>query len=166
MRNVYEEQQRHQNNLSQDEVIVLEPITRLPHSSSQPSHISSEANSNQPHQSRHHEHILNPELPIPQPQQQLLINPPSNALYNDPDVAQDSNDSHHAAQSHDHHGTGGHHDHHKHKDHGLENYHLPDDVLLKISPRGHSSGPVIISQVRNYVSYYNSTESMCRFPQK
>ena len=94
-------------------------------------------------------HQQNPDLPIPSPfQQQLVIDPPSNALFNDPDTPQDHDHSHANIDSRAHDGSD-HHDHHKH--HDSEHYQLPEDALLKISPRGHSSriiGPVIISQVR------------------
>merc|ERR1712241_647786 len=96
----------------------------------------------------HTQNRLNPELPIPSPfqQQQLVIDPPSNALFNDPDSQQDTDNIHDGINSHAHNGAG-HHGHHNHKDHELENYEIPEAALLKISPRGHSTGPVIISQI-------------------
>ena len=137
------EQQRahhHPHNvLPPDLVKLLDPATGLPISSRPLSQVTTESN--------HNEHLH--DLPIPsQFQQQHVLDPPSNALQRDySDTPQDGDHSHHKDGGlHDHNDLD-HHGHHKHKDHTLEEYHLPDDVLLKISPRGHSSGPVIISQV-------------------
>ena len=129
--------------ISEDHVKQLEELTGISLTRLPLSHESLEGVENVQQQQR-----LNPELPIPSPfQQQLVIDPPSNALFNDPDAPQDSDHSHDNIESHAHDGLVNH-AHHKHKDHDLEHYHLPEDALLKISPRGHSSGPVIISQVR------------------
>ena len=123
----------------------MDPITGLSLSSLPLSQVSTESDL-----SEHQQHTFSTDLPIPsQFQQQLVIDPPSNALFNDPDAPQDGDHSHHTGESQAHNSLE-HHGHHKHKDHALEHYHLPDDVLLKISPRGHSSGPVIISQVGVY----------------
>ena len=126
--------------MSQQAITVVDQ-----HSGTSPSNLPliqllPEANSNDlnPHNPQPHD------LSIAELQQPSVIDPPTNALFNDPDTPQDNDHSHH--DGHGHHSIN-HQDHHKHKDHSLENYQLPEDVLLKISPRGHSSGPVIISQV-------------------
>lgn len=124
--------QQHHQMISEDHVKQLEELTGISLTRLPLSH--------EPLQAIHVEHhqqnrLSHHDLPKPSPfqQQQVVLDPPSNALYVDTQISSEEEDHHN------------HHDHHK--DHNLENYHLPDDVLLKISPRGHSSGPVIISQV-------------------
>ena len=129
--------QQHHQMISEDHVKQLEELTGISLTRLPLSH--------EPLQSIHDEHhqqnrLSHHDLPNPSPfqQQQVVLDPPSNALYVDTQLSSEEEDHHN------------HHDHHK--DHKLENYHLPDDVLLKISPRGHSSGPVIISQVNIFHS--------------
>ena len=122
----------HEGHVKQLEELTGISLTRLP-LSHEPLEATRDDHQQQNRLSHHDLHV-----PSPFHQQPVVLDPPSNALYVE---------SHPSSEEEHHHN---HHDHHK--EHNLENYHLPDDVLLKISPRGHSSGPVIISQVSKFFS--------------
>ena len=128
--------QQHHQMISEVHVKQLEQLTGISLTRLPLSHETLDANNAE------HQH-LHQDLPKPSPfhqQEQVVLDPPPNALYEDPDASQ--NDDTNGGNQH-HTGL----DHHGHHKHDLENYHIPDDILLKISPRGHSTGPVIISQV-------------------
>ena len=140
------QQQQHQLLLSEDHVKQLEQLTGISLTRLPLSHetLDDTTTATQPEE----QHLFD-ELPAPSPfHQQVILDAPSNALFDDGDaIPQDGDHSVHGGGEPQHHHDLDHHGHHKHTEH----VHLTEDALLKISPRGHSSGPVIISQVTMFI---------------